>query len=137
MPYSSITRNAPESGSTPDTPSETTPEIVSGTRLPLGGHSTCADAFSLIVGGAVSTTHVKDAGVGSAAPEIPTARTTNVCAPSASPLYETGLVHGAGGAPSSEHSIRATAAAGSLALKVNVASRLDVGVDGQLLRNVS
>src|SRR5258706_2858938 len=56
------------------------------------------------VGGVVSTTHVRIAGVGSTLPAEPIARTANVCGPSGSGPSESGDVHGANGAPSRLHS---------------------------------
>ena len=44
-------------------------------------------------------------------PASSVARTSNVCAPAPSPLWVTGLVHGAQSAPSSRHSNRSAAAA--------------------------
>ena len=87
----------------------------------------------VVSGGAVSTVHVKLAGVGSTFVAASTARTWNVCDPSARPVYVCGLVQGAKPAPSRAQS---NVAPTSLEVNVNVAEVEFVGfvgVDGVLL----
>src|SRR5215471_11967561 len=88
-------------------------------------------------GAAPSTIHVNVAGVGSGRWPRSTARTAKVWLPSASALYNRGLVHSENADWSSEHSNRAMAVAGLLPWNVNAASRLDVGLAGMVSMNVS
>src|SRR5687768_13092674 len=80
-----------------------------------------------VVSGGVATVQLKLAGVASVLPSASLARTAKVCAPTARPVYWTGVSHSANAAPSSEHSnVEST----SLAAKVNVTLVADVGSSG-------
>src|SRR3954463_5960004 len=72
---------------------------------PLAPASAAAFAkLSLEAGGGACTVHVRDAGDASTLPAASVARTSNVCAPTASPLTSRGDVHAPHTPPSRRHS---------------------------------
>src|SRR5262249_15664988 len=117
---------------TPESRSPMEPEIVSTIALPSAGQSSGLLEAIVIAGGVRSIIQVNVAGVGSAPPVLPTARTANVWFPSERPLKLAGLVHALNGALSSEHSKLAIAETGWLPLNENCADLLVVGVAGEL-----
>ncbi len=96
---------------------------------------TASGSVTIVVSGAaVSTVHANVAGVGSAFPAASTARTANVCGPSARPGAVNGLVQTANAAESREHS---KIAAGSSLSKSKVATAVSDGSDGVVSNVVS
>ena len=84
----------------------------------------------VVCGAAVSTVKMCDAGVGSTLPARSVARTSNVCAPSASDAMLSGVEHEAHAPPSTRHSNVEPA---SSAENTNVGVGSFVGPDGPLL----
>src|SRR3954449_8012092 len=86
---------------------------------PLAPASAAAFAkLSFEAGGGACTVHVRDAGDASTLPAASVARTSNVCAPTASPLKSRGDVHAPHTPPSSRHSNVAASLAPNVKLAV-------------------